>query len=91
MVQLSTLLSLGLSASSLVAAAPAVAPVLVERATCTFTGSTGAAAVVKAKKSCPVITLNNLVVPAGTTLDLTGLTKGTRVSPTPPILEFLSS
>lgn len=58
-------------------AAPAT---LTERAdSCTFSGSSGAAAVAKSKTSCSTITLNSLVVPAGTTLDLTKLKKGTHV------------
>lgn len=81
MVQLSTLLSIGLSTASLVSAAPAVSAAVAERAVvCTFSGASGAAAAIKAKNSCATITLNNLVVPAGTTLDLTKLNKGTSVS-----------
>ena len=49
-----------------------------KRATsCTFTD---AASVVKAKTSCPTITLNGIAVPAGKTLDLTKLPKGTHAS-----------
>lgn len=67
---------------SLTQAAPApaaeVSPVQLEdRASCTFTD---AASVKKSKTSCSTITLNNIAVPAGTTLDLTGLTSGTNVS-----------
>ncbi|KAK3672414.1 Polygalacturonase 1 [Recurvomyces mirabilis] len=47
---------------------------------CTFSGSTGAAAVAKSKTSCSAIVLSSLVVPAGTTLDLTGLKQGTTVT-----------
>ncbi|KAE9961492.1 glycoside hydrolase 28 protein [Venturia inaequalis] len=43
---------------------------------CTFTT---AAAAISGKSSCTTITLSNIAVPAGTTLDLTGLTKGTSV------------
>lgn len=58
-------------------AAPAT---LTERAdSCTFSGSSGAAAAAKGKSSCSTITLDSLVVPAGTTLDLTKLKKGTHV------------
>lgn len=43
---------------------------------CTFTAASQASA---SKKSCATIVLNNIAVPAGQTLDLTGLTKGTHV------------
>ncbi|KAJ5618035.1 hypothetical protein N7537_003149 [Penicillium hordei] len=52
---------------------------LAPRASCTFSGTTGAAAAIKSKTSCSTITLSNVVVPAGTTLDLTGLKTGTTV------------
>ncbi|KUJ08968.1 endopolygalacturonase [Mollisia scopiformis] len=52
------------------------APTKVKRATCTFTA---AAAAIASKKSCSQITLSNIAVPAGTTLDLTGLASGTEV------------
>ena len=52
------------------------APAEVKRAdACTFTD---AAAVVNGKASCSTITLNNIAVPAGTTLDLTKLKTGTK-------------
>ncbi|KAL1900716.1 Polygalacturonase 1 [Ceratocystis pirilliformis] len=51
-------------------------PVLVERAGCTFT--TAAAAISGASK-CSTVTLNNIAVPAGTTLDLTKLAANTKV------------
>ena len=47
---------------------------------CTFTGSTGAASAVASKSSCSTITLNNVAVPAGMTLDLSNLNQGTTVS-----------
>ncbi|KAF2798773.1 glycoside hydrolase family 28 protein [Melanomma pulvis-pyrius CBS 109.77] len=62
-----------LSAGALVSAAPAS---LQERASCTFTT---AAAAISGKASCSTITLSNIAVPAGTTLDLTKLTTGTTV------------
>lgn len=66
-----------------VLAAPAIEPTttadLDKRATCTFTGTTGAAAAKASKASCSTITLNGLTVPAGQTLDLTGLKAGTKV------------
>ena len=60
--------------SALVGAAPAA---IEERASCTFTT---AAAAASGKKSCTNIVLNGITVPAGTTLDLTGLTSGTTVT-----------
>jgi polygalacturonase len=86
MVQTSALLGLlAASAVSLVAAAPAAmpmptaAPDLAKRATCTFSGSSGASAASKSKASCATIVISSVVVPSGTTLDLTGLTSGTHV------------
>ncbi|KAK7706681.1 Polygalacturonase 1 [Diaporthe eres] len=53
------------------------APAEVKRAdACTFTD---AASAIKGKASCSTITLNNIAVPAGTTLDLTKLKTGTKV------------
>ncbi|KAF7562023.1 hypothetical protein G7046_g2126 [Stylonectria norvegica] len=46
------------------------------RDSCTFTDS---ATAIKNKASCSTITLNNIVVPAGKTLDLTSLKDGTHV------------
>jgi hypothetical protein len=62
---------------ALAATATAAPAALEERAatTCSFSGASGATAVASAKKSCATITLDSLVVPAGTTLDLTKLTK----------------
>ncbi|KAF4998961.1 hypothetical protein FGRMN_2760 [Fusarium graminum] len=60
----------GLVASTL--AYPTIEP----RASCTFTD---AATAIKNKGSCSTITLNNIAVPAGTTLDLTKLNDGTHV------------
>lgn len=74
--------ALALAATALAAPAPQVtqAASLDKRAgSCTFSGSTGAAAVSKSKASCATITLSNIAVPSGTTLDLTKLTKGTKV------------
>lgn len=72
MVKASTLL-LGAGAA-FVAAAPTE---LAERASCTFTD---AASAIKGKSSCTSIILNNIAVPAGTTLDLTSLKDGTTVT-----------
>lgn len=52
-------------------------PLLEERGTCTFTDAKTA---MKSKKSCSKIYLKNIAVPAGTTLDMTGLASGTQVS-----------
>ncbi|SPJ72651.1 probable PGU1 - Endo-polygalacturonase [Fusarium torulosum] len=60
---------------SLVASTLAL-PTLEPRASCTFTD---AASAIKNKASCSTIILNNIVVPAGTTLDLTKLNDGTHV------------
>ncbi|KAJ6072948.1 hypothetical protein N7467_011033 [Penicillium canescens] len=78
---------IGLLGAAAVNAAPAIVPetdvlgssLLAPRDACTFSGSSGAANAIKNKKSCSTITLNNVAVPAGTTLDLTGLNKGTTV------------
>ncbi|GJC98804.1 endopolygalacturonase 1 [Colletotrichum higginsianum] len=67
----STLLALGALAASVIAAP------LDARASCTFTD---AAAAIKGKASCTAIILKDIVVPAGTTLDLTGLKSGTHVT-----------
>lgn len=86
MVQLSFFFGL-LATTSLVAAAPAAvpapaptaAPDLAKRASCTFSGSSGASAASKSKASCATIVLSSVAVPSGVTLDLTGLTSGTHV------------
>lgn len=72
--KISLLFTLGLSAFV------QAAPTLNERSSCTFSGSSGAASAIKNKKSCSTIVLSNVVVPAGETLDLTGLNKGTKVN-----------
>ncbi|OHE97231.1 endopolygalacturonase 1 [Colletotrichum orchidophilum] len=58
-------------------AATAIAAPLDARAGCTFTD---AASAIKGKASCTNIVLSNIAVPAGTTLDLTGLKAGTTVT-----------
>ena len=85
-LRLSLLLSV--SVSGLVAAVPAPVPVPTTPATladrtidrragsCTFTAASAASA---SKKSCATIVLDNIAVPSGTTLDMTGLTSGTHV------------
>jgi len=66
------LLLLGVFAAALAAPSTGTAP----RAACTFTD---AASAIKQKTSCTVITLNNIAVPAGMPLDLTGLNDRTHV------------
>lgn len=69
MISQAFLLSLGTLA--------AASPLLDSRASCTFTD---AASAIKGKTSCSAITLSGITVPAGTTLDLTGLKDGTTVT-----------
>ncbi|KAK1916149.1 glycoside hydrolase 28 protein [Pyrenophora teres f. teres] len=69
-----TLVSLLLSASALVSAAPTT---IATRQSCTFTD---AATAIKDKAACSTIILKGIAVPAGVTLDLTGLNKGTTVT-----------
>ena len=71
MISSALLLSLGA-----LAAANPVPGQLNDRASCTFTD---AASAIKGKTSCTTITLSGITVPAGTTLDLTGLKDGTQV------------
>ncbi|ROV98475.1 hypothetical protein VPNG_08517 [Cytospora leucostoma] len=63
---------------------PAITPApdaaLVKRATsCTFSGSSGASLASKSQKSCSTIVLSALVVPSGTTLDLSDLEEDTHI------------
>lgn len=64
---------------------PAPSPQEVERAiearaaTCTFSGSLGYSSASKSKSACSTIILNSLAVPAGVTLDMTGLPADTVV------------
>ncbi|GFG08384.1 probable endopolygalacturonase NFIA_008150 [Aspergillus udagawae] len=62
-------------------AEPVIAPskTLEKRASCTFSGATGAASAMAAQKTCSTIVLSNVAVPAGTTLDLSDLADGTTV------------
>ena len=66
------------AAFGLLALTAQAAPVLEERASCTFTD---AASAIKGKASCTSIILKDITVPAGTTLDMTGLKTGTTVCP----------
>ncbi|EED12048.1 polygalacturonase 2 precursor, putative [Talaromyces stipitatus ATCC 10500] len=79
-----TLTGLAIFCSSVALAAPAPAPIAAAKfenraSACTFSGSNGAALASKSKTSCSTIVLSNVAVPAGTTLDLTGLNEGTKV------------
>lgn len=69
------------------ASALALPTALEARAGCTFTD---AASAIKGKASCSTIILNNIAVPAGTTLDLTKLKDGTHVRDYPPANVVLS-
>ncbi|GLI73342.1 hypothetical protein PoHVEF18_001559 [Penicillium ochrochloron] len=62
-------------------AEPAItaAPSLEKRASCTFSGSNGAASASASQKSCATIVLSNVAVPSGVTLDLSSLNDGTQV------------
>lgn len=57
------------------------APSLDKRAgaTCTFSGSAGAASASAQQKNCATIVLSNVAVPSGTTLDLSDLNDNTHV------------
>ncbi|KAF7125670.1 hypothetical protein CNMCM5793_001909 [Aspergillus hiratsukae] len=73
-----------LASAAEVIASPVAEPVtpsttLEKRATCTFSGSNGAASAMASQKACSTIVLNNVAVPAGTTLDLSDLADGTTV------------
>ena len=62
-------------------AEPAVTGVasLAKRASCTFTGSDGAASASASQKDCATIVLSDVAVPSGVTLDLSDLEDGTTV------------
>ncbi|KAJ5485449.1 Endopolygalacturonase [Penicillium diatomitis] len=73
-------LALGALASPVAEPAITAAPSLAKRATsCTFSGSTGAAAASKSQTACSTIILSNVAVPSGTTLDLSKLADDTTV------------
>ncbi|KAI1271987.1 glycoside hydrolase family 28 protein [Xylaria sp. FL0933] len=59
--------------------APALGSVLQKRASCTFSGSDGAASASASQASCATIVLSDVAVPSGTTLDLSDLEDGTHV------------
>ncbi|KAL5318423.1 hypothetical protein ACEPPN_013483 [Leptodophora sp. 'Broadleaf-Isolate-01'] len=84
------LLAATCTASPAPAPTPAPSPFEVEQAiqerdiekraaTCTFSGSLGYSSASKSKASCSTIILDTLTVPAGTTLDMTGLPDNTVV------------
>lgn len=58
---------------------PPTAATKVKRASCTFSGSSGASLASVSQGSCATIVLSALVVPSGTTLDLSDLDDGTTV------------
>ncbi|PKX93598.1 glycoside hydrolase family 28 protein [Aspergillus novofumigatus IBT 16806] len=73
-----------LASAAEVIASPVAEPVapsttLEKRASCTFSGSNGAAAAMASQKACSTIVLSSVAVPAGTTLDLSDLADGTTV------------
>ncbi|CRG92375.1 polygalacturonase [Talaromyces islandicus] len=65
------------AASAIITASPDASDA--SNASCTFSGSNGAASASKSKKSCSTIVLSDVAVPSGTTLDLTDLEDGTAV------------
>lgn len=84
MPRILTYLAIGALSTCAVAtpvAEPAItaAPSLEKRASCTFSGSTGAASASASQKSCATIVLSNVAVPSGVTLDLSNLNDGTHV------------
>lgn len=54
-------------------------PTLAKRDSCTFSGSDGAASASKLQADCATITLSDITVPSGTTLDLSDLEDDTTV------------
>ncbi|RDW68687.1 glycoside hydrolase family 28 protein [Aspergillus mulundensis] len=54
-------------------------PTLAKRDSCTFSGSDGAASASKSQADCATITLSDITVPSGTTLDLSDLEDDTTV------------
>ncbi|KAF2029564.1 glycoside hydrolase [Setomelanomma holmii] len=79
-----SILLASLSATALAAPAPEITPapkaaIAKRAASCTFSGSTGAASASKSATACATIVLNNVAVPSGTTLDLSKLADDTTV------------
>lgn len=79
----SSILTLVAGASAVLATpmapAPTPAATLDKRASCVFSGSSGAASASASKADCATITLSGITVPSGVTLDLTDLGDGTVV------------
>ncbi|KAI3392513.1 hypothetical protein diail_5554 [Diaporthe ilicicola] len=70
----------GLIAAALAASAFASpAPIMNRASSCTYSGSSGAAQAMKEQASCSTITLKDIVVPAGTTLDFSSLKDNTKI------------
>lgn len=81
MHSLASLISLACAGAAIVSASPTPTQLEKRATACTFTN---AAAATASKTSCSSITLQNIAVPAGKTLDLTGLNDGTQVCDTKP-------
>lgn len=81
MVLKSGLIAAALAATAMASPAPIMKAedVMKRASSCTFSGSSGAADAMKQQASCSTITLKDLEVPAGTTLDLTKLKDNTKV------------
>lgn len=62
---------------------PSVAKAKAKRASCTFSGSDGASLASVSQADCATIVLSAVVVPSGTTLDLSDLEDDTTVSISP--------
>lgn len=81
MVLKSGLIAAALAASTMASPAPIMKAddVMKRASSCTFSGSSGAADAMKQQASCSTITLKDLEVPAGTTLDLTKVKDNTKI------------
>lgn len=81
MVYKSGLIAAALAATAMASPAPMMkaGDVMKRASSCTFSGSSGAADAMKQQASCSTITLKDVEVPAGTTLDLTSLKDNTKV------------
>jgi polygalacturonase len=81
MVLKSGLIAAALAATAMATPTPMMKAedVMKRASSCTFSGSTGAAEAMKQQASCSTITLKDLAVPAGTTLDLTKIKDNTKI------------
>ncbi|KAL1857429.1 hypothetical protein Daus18300_010402 [Diaporthe australafricana] len=81
MVLKSGLIAAALAATVMASPAPIMkADDVIKRASsCTYTGSSGAAQAMKEQASCSTITLKDVAVPAGTTLDFSKLKDNTKI------------